>query len=66
MKRTPQCYGCRTRAARKGSRFCTQRCAADYAEELVEGNDDTWCPACADWVSIAMDGSLTCEHEVTP
>lgn len=42
------CYGC-GRAARKGSRFCTQRCAAEYAEELVEGNDDWWCSECDEW-----------------
>jgi hypothetical protein len=45
---TPKCYGC-DRKARKGSLFCSQKCAADYAEELLLGNDEVWCPATEQW-----------------
>lgn len=51
-----KCYLCREKPVRSGSRFCTQRCAADFAEELVEGNDDYWCSKCCSWIG-------DCEHK---
>lgn len=50
-KRTkPRCYhGC-DKPARKNGRFCSQKCAAEFAEELVLGNDDKWCSNCQEWV----------------
>lgn len=54
MKHRPRCYhGC-DKPARKGYRFCSQRCAAEYAEELVMGNDDAWCPKCKQWVYVDL------------
>lgn len=49
-KGRPICYACYERPARKGSRFCTQRCAAEWADALAAGNSDAWCPACQKWV----------------
>ena len=45
----PRCYGC-ARKARPDSRFCSDRCAAGYAEELVAGNEDSFCIQCDAWV----------------
>ncbi len=61
MAKRVRCYGCDGKAA-KGNRFCTKCCAADYAEALVEGNDDAYCDECDTWNSI-VDGELSCGHE---
>ncbi len=46
----PKCYGC-NRKARRGSLFCSQRCAAGYAEELILGNGEVYCYDCEEWHS---------------
>lgn len=52
----PRCYaGCDRPVQVPTSRFCTRRCAAEYAEELVRGNDDAWCLTCRDWVGVPHD-----------
>lgn len=38
------------------------RCAAEYAEAIVEGNDELWCPTCREWV-YAHSGDLQCGHD---
>ena len=63
-RRRPRCYGC-VRRAREGSRFCSQRCAAGYVEELLDGNDDEWCPICDRWEGRRYAdgaGELVCGH----
>lgn len=50
----PRCFNC-DRPARPGSMFCTQRCAAVYAETLLEGFDDVFCPVTERWESV-LDG----------
>jgi hypothetical protein len=45
----PRCYHYCGKVARPGSRFCSLRCAADFAEGMVEGNGDSWCPQCREW-----------------
>lgn len=47
--RRPRCYGCRERPARVDSLFCSNRCAADFAEALAQGNGDVWCSVCCEW-----------------
>lgn len=66
----PRCYGCDNKA-RARSRFCSMRCAAAYAEELIEGNEDAYCPTCNSWEGLApyeeaAEGSVTlsCGHSI--
>jgi hypothetical protein len=63
----PKCYGHCGKVARAGKMFCADKCAALYAEELVRGNEDHWCPVCEDWKTIdrAMPGKLICGHVTT-
>lgn len=49
------CYCC-PRPARPRSYFCSNRCAAQYADELMAGNEDSWCPHCEEYVSDYDDG----------
>ena len=51
----PRCYACGKKRVRRGSRFCSNRCAAEWAEELASGNDDAWCIGCQEWVG-EVDG----------
>ena len=64
-RKRPICYGCDRRAAR-GRRFCTAKCAGLYAEELIRGNDDQYCPACDTWQGLdrysETPGILMCKH----
>lgn len=46
----PKCYGC-DRKARHGSLFCTQKCAAEWAEEIILGNEEVYCYNCKEWHS---------------
>ena len=46
---TPLCYAICGGAARRGRRFCSDKCAAIWAEQSVEGNDEVWCPICLGW-----------------
>jgi len=62
--RRPRCYGCGERPIRQASFFCTQRCAADYAEEIALGNDIAWCPSCNDWVDLHDGRCSDCGKEV--
>lgn len=66
MKMRPMCYGCEKDAAR-GRMFCSARCAALYAEELVRGNEQHYCPICASWESASHQDDagnllLNCDH----
>lgn len=59
----PDCYGHCGRKAARGRMFCTARCAGEYAEELVRGNQDHWCPMCVDWKGPnSFDSKLICGH----
>lgn len=62
----PKCYGHCGKVARVGYMFCSDRCAALYADELVRGNEDHWCPVCEDWKTKEsyMD-RLICGHVQT-
>ena len=63
MKKIPLCLHCEEQNVRKGSDFCTQRCAAAMGEMFREGAMDmgAWCPTCEEWVQGEH------EHEkVTP
>ena len=58
----PKCYaGWCEKPARKDSKFCTRRCAADWAEGMVDDSADlVWCPNC-DQYQLTMDGACdTC------
>ena len=52
MRRIPLCLHCKQRNVRKGSDFCTQRCAALQGERYREFAMDmgAWCPTCEKWV----------------
>lgn len=45
-----KCYAehCK-KVGRRDSFFCTNRCAVDWADSLVDGMDYGWCGFCADW-----------------
>ena len=60
----PKCYGCDQKAA-IGRMFCTTRCAAGYAEELIRGNGEEWCPLCEQWVGTQSYDKehLSCQHK---
>lgn len=62
----PGCYhNCGKRAA-KGHLFCTKACAAEWAEELAQGNNEYWCPWCAEWRAPHYEAELLqCGHENT-
>lgn len=53
-----RCYGCSERHYRTTKRFCSDTCAADWAELLARGNEDEWCPNCDAWV-------YECVHALT-
>jgi hypothetical protein len=69
----PICYGC-ARPARKHSVFCTDRCAALYAEGLARGGDQIYCPVTGEWESDHYHGNLDnysivlcggCSHQIS-
>lgn len=43
-----KCYGC-GKIHRRKSRFCTNKCAAIWAEIIAQGNGDSWCETCQEW-----------------
>lgn len=45
-----RCYQCRDEPARPGSRFCSESCAAVWAEAFAHTLEDAWCPQCNDWL----------------
>lgn len=47
----PVCFECHSRPARADSRFCSQKCAAAWADEWLQGFDDGYCPKCGEWVT---------------
>lgn len=47
-KTRPKCYGCDARA-RAESNFCSDKCGAAYADELIAGNGEEWCSTCDRW-----------------
>jgi hypothetical protein len=53
IKPRPRCYGCGKRA-RLGSLFCTNWCGANYADELIAGNEDVYCPEAKSWESTSL------------
>lgn len=63
---TKGCYGHCGRQAKAGQRFCSQRCAARWAEAAaVAGlSVDEWCETCGDYVGIESSnhGLLQCSH----
>jgi endogenous inhibitor of DNA gyrase (YacG/DUF329 family) len=61
-----KCYGC-DRRARIGFMFCSQRCAAAYAENLLDNADTSYCPTCGTWETVRYnaDQLLTCGHTGT-
>jgi hypothetical protein len=60
----PGCYARCGKPAKPGDRFCGKQCAADYAEELVRGNEDEWCVPCQDWKGKERSPAerLVCGH----
>lgn len=51
MSKTPKCMFCRHEPAKpvkKGTRFCSQNCAA-YAHEIVNTLDSGWYLKCNSW-----------------
>lgn len=45
----PLCVTCHEKPVRKGSYFCSQKCAAEWADELYAGNENLWCEVCQEW-----------------
>lgn len=45
------CYAgwCEKVVRKPGNRFCSQRCAAEWGEEIASGNGDVWCVTCNEW-----------------
>jgi hypothetical protein len=65
----PNCRVC-DRPAAKGYFFCTIKHAAEYAEDLVRGNEDHWCPKCGEWSHRDVEDEagntlLICGHVAT-
>ncbi len=65
----PICCGCDGLAA-KGRLFCTIKCAADYGEALMRGNEDQYCPTCGEWSHRDVEDEagntlLICGHIAT-
>jgi len=52
----PKCYYCQGKKARKNSFFCSQKCAALYADEILEGYEMVYCYHCQHWY---IDDHLT-------
>jgi hypothetical protein len=65
MKKRAGCYGNCGRPAAPGRMFCTNKCGAEWAEEMARGNEDQWCPICQSWGHPQHDGRLQCGHEET-
>lgn len=62
----PGCYGYCGRKAAAGRMFCSARCGALYAEELVRGNEEHWCPVCQHWSGApSYSDKLVCGHART-
>lgn len=55
----PQCRECE-RDARKGSLFCSQRCAAAWAETVLLGYEETWCENHLEWYALDYDAPERC------
>lgn len=49
------CYSCGRKKARPHSYFCSQRCAAEWADEIAGGNEVAWCPTCKNWVGYGPE-----------
>lgn len=47
----PYCYNLCGMKARNRSLFCSQHCAAIWAEAIAQGNNEVWCETCREWVS---------------
>lgn len=45
------CYYCQKRDVQPGTFFCSQRCAALWADEKLHEYDLVWCPTCQDWIT---------------
>lgn len=53
--RDPACYvACGERAA-PGRRFCSDHCAAFYAEAVAGRYAEQWCVTCDEWKAIATE-----------
>lgn len=65
-RRKAKCYGC-DRRTRTGFMFCSQSCAASYAENLLDNVDTSYCPRCGTWETVRFhsDQLLTCGHTGT-
>ena len=48
-----KCYGCHKRVRLSFGIFCTQRCAAAWADGMTESY--RFCPACDDWEEFDKD-----------
>lgn len=62
-KTRPDCMFCShdpPNPAAKGRRFCSKSCAAAYAEELVNVDDEGWCFNCNEWLSANSNNKDTC------
>jgi len=49
----PRCYYGDGKVARYPAdkpRWCSQRCAAEWAAAMKEGGEDEWCPSCRSWI----------------
>ncbi len=55
----PKCYGC-NKKAKKGHLFCSMKCAAMYAEELIIGNEQSYCFTCSEWVCDEFSHNQNC------
>jgi hypothetical protein len=42
------------------SHFCSDKCASEWAEQMVEGNQDDWCVECQQWFSSGMLHNKEC------
>lgn len=54
----PPCLGCLDKPAKHRSHFCTQKCAALWAEELNQST--AWCPQCKEWQDTTRSGLCDC------
>jgi len=52
-KRRPRCNNCNRKPARLESHFCSNRCAAEWADLMLEG---FWfCHSCNEWLDVDQE-----------
>lgn len=47
------------------SHFCSDKCASEWAETMIEGNGDEWCSFCQVWINDNAQHKDSCPNKDT-